>query len=65
MLHAGYPLVYARGGTRLVVINPRRSRAAFTLPFVADRLEELTGRGVSIGGGEVVAEGFGYGIFTL
>ncbi len=65
VLHAGYPLVYERGGTHLVAINPRRERAAFTLPFVADGLGELTGRGVSIGGGEVVAEGFGYGIFTL
>jgi glycosidase len=65
VLHAGYPLVYERGGTHLVVINPRRERAAFALPFVPGGLGELTGRGVSINGGEVVAEGFGYGIFSM
>lgn len=65
VLHAGYPLVYERGGTHVVVINPRRERAGFTLPFVPGGLEELAGRGVSIRGGEVVAEGFGYGIFRM
>jgi maltose alpha-D-glucosyltransferase/alpha-amylase len=65
VLHAGYPLVYERGGTHLVVINPRREPASFTLPFAPGGFGELTGRGVSVRGGEVVAEGFGYGIFTM
>ena len=33
VLHVGYPLVYLRGGTHLVVINPRREPASFALPW--------------------------------
>ena len=65
VLNAGYPLVYERSGTHLVVINPRREPAAFTLPFASGRFGELAGRGVSIRGGEIVADGFGYGIFAM
>lgn len=73
VLNAGYPLVYERSGTHLVVINPRRERAAFTLPFASRGSggglgagpERLAGRGVSIRGDEIVADGFGYGIFAM
>jgi glycosidase len=64
VLHAGYPLVYERGGTHLVVINPRRERAAFTLPYPLAGWGERAGQGISIDGDEIVADGFGYGIFA-
>jgi maltose alpha-D-glucosyltransferase/alpha-amylase len=67
MLNDGYPLVYLRGGTALVVINPRRERASFRLPFACGRgrPDEVLARGVAVADGEVSADGFGYGIFTL
>lgn len=76
VLHAGYPLVYLRGGTHLVVINPRRDPALFTLPWAmpAGELEPLAPAGqaaaraparVTVAGGNVRAEGFSYGIFGL
>ena len=78
VLNPGYPLVYTRGGTHLVVINPRREPATFTLPWAwptgagsagSGRLEAVLARGVTVSagtaGGEVSAEGFSYGIFAL
>jgi len=79
VLNAGYPLVYIRGGTHLVVINPRRDPVSFALPL-AGQLRERRARidpvlahgaaavlahGAAAGGGEIRAEGFGYGIFAL
>ncbi|MEV4348561.1 alpha-amylase family glycosyl hydrolase [Actinoplanes sp. NPDC049596] len=57
ILNDTYPLAYVRGGTHLVVVNPRRDPAAFTLPPA----ELLLGRGV----GADRVDGFGYGIFRL
>jgi glycosidase len=67
VLNAGYPLVYLRDGTALVVINPRREPASFALPFAAPQgqLDALIASGVTVTGGAVAAEGFGYGVFTL
>ena len=77
VLHAGYPLVYIRGGTHLVVINPRREPASCPLPWAtAGQPPALlapagqaagaaaTGR-VTIDGSEVRAGGFSYGVFEL
>ncbi|HEU5160005.1 MAG TPA: alpha-amylase family glycosyl hydrolase [Streptosporangiaceae bacterium] len=67
--HAGYPFVYVRGGSHLVVINPRREPADLA---VADRLgradesaRPLEVRGVTIGDGQIRAGGFSYGVFAL
>ena len=67
VLNAGYPLVYTRGGTHLVVINPRREPAAFTLPWArpAGALPPLAASGTSVDGAQVRASGFGYGVFEL
>ena len=65
MLHEGYPFVYTRGGTHLVVVNPRRAPATAPLPpglAVRDALEVA---GVVVESGDVKADGFGYGIFEL
>jgi glycosidase len=67
VLNAGYPLTYTRGGTHLVVINPRRDAAAFTLPWTRpDRpMAPLMADRVMVDGADVHADGFSYGIFPL
>jgi maltose alpha-D-glucosyltransferase/alpha-amylase len=64
VLHTGYPFVYTRGGSHLVVVNPRREPATAPLPPGADP-RWLEARGVTSAGGEVRADGFGYGIAEL
>ena len=64
VLHVGYPLVYLRGGTHLVVVNPRREPADLSLEFGRDPVPVLN-MGVSAGASGVRAGGFGYGIFEL
>jgi glycosidase len=66
VLNEGYPLVYIRGGTALVVINPRREPASFMLPFAqTGPVRYVLARGASVTGEAAVADGFGYGIFLL
>ncbi len=70
VLHAGYPLVYTRGGTHLVVVNPRREPATFTLPWARQpgplaRSAVLAADRVSVDGNQVLAGGFGYGVFEV
>ncbi|MBS2966179.1 hypothetical protein KGA66_24245 [Actinocrinis puniceicyclus] len=69
VLHTGYPFVYLRGGSHLVVVNPRREAARFTLPGTAaasePRPRALAGYGVRVAGAEVEADGFSYGVFEL
>lgn len=67
VLNAGYPLVYTRGGTHLVVINPRLEAASFDLRWArpAGPLGPLAADGVSVDGAHVRAAGFSYGIFEL
>jgi len=64
VLHSGYPLVYLRGGSRLVVINPRREPARATAAGMA-AARPLEVRGVKVVGEEISADGFSYGIFSL
>ncbi len=65
VLNAGYPLVYLRGGTDLVVINPRREPATFELPWAGQAmLSEVLSRGVTVNGDTIRAAGFSYGLFT-
>jgi maltose alpha-D-glucosyltransferase/alpha-amylase len=65
VLHAGYPLVYVRGGTHLVVINPRREPASFALPWAECRAQPVIEAGVRVRAGQISADGFGYGVFEV
>ena len=66
VLSRDYPLAYTRGGTHLVVANPRREPASVAVSELADRTaERLDGSGVQVGDGRVSADGFGWGIFAL
>lgn len=64
VLHEGYPFVYLRGESHLVVVNPRRQQATVSASEVSDAAP-LLANGVSVVEGTVTASGFGYGIFTL
>ncbi|MGE7438903.1 alpha-amylase family glycosyl hydrolase [Kitasatospora sp. NPDC001175] len=64
VLHTGYPFVHLRGGTHLVVVNPRREPAYFAHPGL-EGARALEVRGVIATADGVSAEGFGYGIFEL
>ena len=71
VLNTGYPFVYTRGGTHLVVVNPRREAASFDASgLVAGagvdvQLRELEVHGVTIAGHELQAAPFSYGVFEL
>jgi alpha-glucosidase len=64
VLHEDYPFTYLRGGSHLVVVNPRRDPAVATLPGI-DAATALLVNGVQIRDGAVEVDGFGYGIFEL
>jgi glycosidase len=57
--HAGYPLVYERGGEFVVAVNP--GAAAVSVPLDAPG-ERVTGRGVRHVDGRLELDGFGYAI---
>jgi len=65
VLHAGYPLVYLRGGTHLVVINPRREPASFPLPWAAGPAVPVIEAGVRLREATISARGFSYGVFEV
>jgi alpha-glucosidase len=65
VLHAGYPFVYLRGGTHLVVLNPSARIAAAELPRVSGVGQLLVGAGVTVTPGAVRAEPFGYAVVDL
>jgi glycosidase len=69
VLHTGYPFAYLRGGTHLVVVNPRRESARATTdgPVAATlaTARPLEVRGIKLAGDEIRADGFSYGIFAL
>ena len=62
VLHEDYPFVHLRGGTHLVVVNPRQEPAQ--LPFPATLLP-LLADGVRAADGLIRAAGFSYGVFAL
>lgn len=64
VLHAGYPFVYLRGTTHLVVTNPRRAPATFST-HLAVGATGLLADGVSLSETILSVDGFGYGIFAL
>ncbi len=64
VLHEGYPFVYLRGDTHLVVVNPRRDPATFTMDGLS-HAAPLLHSGVTITDDTLTADGFGYGVFAL
>ena len=65
VLHAGYPFVYLRGGTHLVVVNPGGRAVATELPQITGAGTLLVGAGVTVAPGSVHAEPFGYAVVDL
>jgi glycosidase len=63
VLHSGYPLVYLRGGSHLVVINPGRESVSCDFPAVSP--SPVVVSGVTVADGVARAEGFGYGVFSV
>ena len=64
VVNDGYPFAYVRGGTHLVIVNPRRDVASLT----DDRLRGATvllGSRVDIEGDTLTLEGFGYAVLAL
>lgn len=64
VVHAGYPFAYVRGGTHLVVLNPRRESATLAHAGAADAVP-LFGAGYRLAGGTVELDGFGHVILEL
>ncbi|MCF3963364.1 alpha-amylase family glycosyl hydrolase [Streptomyces fuscigenes] len=67
VLHDGYPLVYLRGGTHVVVVNPRREPATWTrtADLGEGPLLPLLTRGVEAGADTVTAAGHAYAVYAL
>ena len=61
---ADYPFAYIRGGSHLVVVNPRRAPATVTVPGVADS-RALLGKGIAVEDDTITVDGFGYGVLAL
>ena len=64
VVHDGYPFAYVRGGTHLVVVNPRREPATLAAAELVDATA-LLAEGVSIASDAVTISGFGYGVFSM
>jgi maltose alpha-D-glucosyltransferase/alpha-amylase len=64
VLHSGYPLVYLRGDSHLVVVNPRREPARARIQGLAAAALPVLVEGVELAGDEISAGGFSYGIFA-
>jgi maltose alpha-D-glucosyltransferase/alpha-amylase len=69
VLHSGYPMVFLRGDSHLVVVNPRREPArAVVAGAVGARLataRALEAQGVKMAGAEIAVDEYGYGVFAL
>ena len=63
MLTEDYPFAYVRGGTHLVVVNPRREPASTDLPDGWTAAREVEVEGVRVDGARAEAQGFSFGIF--
>ncbi len=61
VLHDGYPFVYLRGGTHLVVLNPSGRRVEAPVPRL-DRYRALVASGVATEHGVVIVDPFGYAV---
>lgn len=66
LLAVGYPLVYLRNETHLVVVNPLRRAARVTVELPpGSAVRHLFGIGVTVDDVGIHADGFGCGIFEL
>ena len=63
VLHRGYPLVFERGGSHVVVVNPSRERHEAEVTEVAGALV-LLGEGVDVEGPLLSVAGFGYAVLA-
>jgi len=61
---AEYPFAYIRGGSHLVVVNPREAQATVTVAGAAES-RELLAEGVAVDGDTITVDGFGYGVLAL
>lgn len=64
LVHAGYPLAYVRGGTHLVVVNPRREPAVLDAPECRGATL-VHGRGAAVTEDGTQLDGFGHAVLTL
>jgi glycosidase len=62
VLHTGYPFVYLRGGTHLVVVNPSDARTCADRP--AGTWTAIEHQGVAITNDRIIAEPFSFGVFA-
>lgn len=66
VLNAGYPLVYQRGESYLIVVNPAGHQVAVDLPQLRVKsLRLLLGDGVGNDGERLIADRFGSAVFSL
>ena len=66
VLTRDYPFAYVRGGTHLVVVNPRREPAEVeAAPLRHRQPAPIEVSGVAVSQGVITAEAFGYGVFRL
>lgn len=63
VLTEDYPFAYVRGGSHLVVVNPRREPASVTVPDGWEGARPLEVEGVRVADGRAEAAGFGFGVF--
>lgn len=66
VLAAGYPFVFLRGESHVVVVNPAGTPQMVDIPALqGSALRPLETSGVRAENGQVLAEAFGYGVFVL
>jgi maltose alpha-D-glucosyltransferase/alpha-amylase len=64
VLHEGYPFIFLRDGSHLVVVNPGREAAGIDVSEVRDA-GAILNSGITLEGTVVRAGPFSYGIFEL
>jgi glycosidase len=66
VLVTDYPFSYIRGGSHLVVVNPRRDPAQALVPELGGRVvERIEGSGVDVDRTRISAAGFGWAVCSL
>ena len=68
VVHQGHPLVYLRGGSHLVAVNPTRQAVHVDLTVDPGRTRGarlLLGEGANLADGRLRVAGFGHGVWEL
>jgi glycosidase len=65
VLHRDHPLVYLRGGSHLVALNPTREPVSAEVGPRLGGARALLGQGVRLDGDQVHVDGFGFGVWEL